>query len=119
MKKNLLLVLLSILTVIWSMGQKAPEKELFMDINEKTVIDLSDFSTSQIVENSSVRGALNEGFEGTDFPPIGWKVINDGDTYTWDRFADSYIISGTASAGIRYHSTVIFIIFDKKLQHLI
>ena len=106
MKKNLLLVLLSILTVIWSMGQKAPEKELFMDINEKTVIDLSDFSTSQIVENSSVRGALNEGFEGTDFPPIGWKVINDGDTYTWDRFADSYIISGTASAGIRYHSTV-------------
>ncbi|NLK14930.1 MAG: choice-of-anchor D domain-containing protein [Bacteroidales bacterium] len=106
MKKNLLLVLLSILTVTWSMGQKAPEKELFMDINEKTVIDLSDFSTSQIVENSSVRGALNEGFEGTDFPPIGWKVINDGDTYTWDRFADSYIISGTASAGIRYHSSV-------------
>jgi len=87
MKKNLFLILLSLLTVTWSMGQKAPEKEKeqYRDIDVTATIDLSDFMTKQSVKSSSLRGPLNEGFEDETFPPPGWKVINDGDTYGWVR----------------------------------
>ena len=34
------------------------------------------------VNNSGLRSALAEGFEGT-FPPAGWSVINDGDANGW------------------------------------
>jgi hypothetical protein len=47
---------------------------------------------------------LNEGFEGTTFPPSGWSVINLGDANTWVRFT-SYPRTGLASASITYSAT--------------
>jgi hypothetical protein len=46
---------------------------------------------------------LDEGFEGTAFPPAGWRVINDGDSNTWFRNTDSPI-SGSADAKITFSS---------------
>jgi hypothetical protein len=47
---------------------------------------------------------LSEGFEGTDFPPAGWEVINGGDANTWVRYTSSPY-AGTACASIAYGST--------------
>jgi hypothetical protein len=46
---------------------------------------------------------LAEGFEGTNFPPSGWTVVNsDGGAYTWVRLSNaSYAHTGSASASIQ------------------
>ncbi|HPE98808.1 MAG TPA: choice-of-anchor J domain-containing protein, partial [Chitinophagales bacterium] len=46
---------------------------------------------------------LSEGFEGTDFPPAGWKVINGGGPTTWVRYTLTPN-TGTACAAIQYSS---------------
>lgn len=106
MKKNLILILLSLFVATWAIGQSATERVLSTKIDKATTaIDPSDFNTKPIVENSSIRSVLNEGFESTLFPPAGWKVINGGSPdQTWIRYT-STPISGTASASIRYHGT--------------
>ena len=48
---------------------------------------------------------INEGFEGTTFPPTGWSVINGGDANTWDRNVSSYSHTGTACAAILWSYT--------------
>ena len=53
---------------------------------------------------SSFAQNLSEGFEGTDFPPAGWKVINGGDANTWVRYTTTPY-AGTACASIAYGST--------------
>lgn len=45
-----------------------------------------------------------EGFEEEEFPPAGWKVINDGGPNKWERVTENPI-SGIASARIWYNST--------------
>ena len=105
MRKNLILILLSLFVATWAVGQT--EKTLPTTKIDKatTAIDLSDFNTKPIVENSSTRSGLNEGFEGTLFPPVGWKVIDGGSIgQTWEIYTSSPI-SGNASAAIRYHSS--------------
>ncbi|HQO50194.1 MAG TPA: choice-of-anchor J domain-containing protein, partial [Bacteroidales bacterium] len=71
--------------------------------NETVLVDLLDY-TSGGSQTSYYRGNLNEGFEGTTFPPLGWKVINGGDANTWVRYATTPI-TGTASAAITYGAT--------------
>lgn len=97
---------MSLFMATWAIGQNAPERAIPKSEIGKatTVTDLSDFKTEPIVKNSSTRSALNEGFEGTEFPPPGWKVINGGSSdQTWVRYTDNPI-TGTASASIRYHA---------------
>ncbi|PKP45362.1 MAG: hypothetical protein CVT94_18270, partial [Bacteroidetes bacterium HGW-Bacteroidetes-11] len=47
---------------------------------------------------------LSEGFEGIDFPPAGWKVINGGATNTWVRYTLTPR-TGSACAAISYAAT--------------
>ncbi len=66
---------------------------------------LNEFSVTNVhAQPEFYRGNLNEGFEGTTFPPLGWKVINGGDANTWVRYATTPI-TGTASAAITYGAT--------------
>ncbi|HOY85561.1 MAG TPA: choice-of-anchor J domain-containing protein [Candidatus Syntrophosphaera sp.] len=48
--------------------------------------------------------ALTEGFEGTTFPPEGWRVINGGGANTWVRSSSAYH-SGSYGASIMYNAT--------------
>ncbi|HON17832.1 MAG TPA: choice-of-anchor J domain-containing protein, partial [Salinivirgaceae bacterium] len=105
MRRNLFLTFLLLLTVTWSMGQKDPAKEKEAALQEAfQPVDLSKFVTTPVVQNKGSKAVLNEGFEGTTFPPDGWKVINGGDDNTWTRYT-STPITGTASASIFYSST--------------
>ncbi len=54
-----------------------------------------------LVTISFTYGQLNEGFEGTTFPPTGWSVINLGDANTWVR-ATANMRTGVACASIMY-----------------
>lgn len=47
---------------------------------------------------------INEGFEGTTFPPDGWTAVNTLGTNVWNR-STSYYHSGVASAFVNYQST--------------
>ena len=108
MRKNLFILLLSLLTATWAIGQKAPESE---HPKEKggaiTATDLTGFKNKPVVQNTPPKGALlNESFSGTEFPPPGWRVINYGSIdLTWERFtgAGSYTpITAPASVVIPY-----------------
>ena len=47
---------------------------------------------------------LNEGFEGTTFPPQGWSVYNeDGGSNTWERYT-SYCRTGSGCASVEYET---------------
>jgi len=48
--------------------------------------------------------SLNEGFEGTTFPPEGWTVINGGGTNAWVRYTSGYR-TGVACTSIGYNAT--------------
>jgi len=107
MKRNLLVIVLSLSTAIWSIGQEAPEWAGVKDTGKATkAMDLSDFKSKQFIKGSSLEeGDFFEGFEGSVFPPAGWQVISGGSTdRTWKRDTD-YIISGNASVSISYHSS--------------
>ncbi|MDY0078804.1 MAG: choice-of-anchor J domain-containing protein, partial [Bacteroidales bacterium] len=90
----------------------AQSKPIKPDQNELSAIEETAvlFDQGQLTPNRDLRspvcpsGNLSEGFEGTIFPPAGWKVINGGDANTWTRYT-STPITGTASAAIGYGST--------------
>lgn len=49
---------------------------------------------------------LNEGFEGTVFPPEGWTIANNDGGNTWVRNTTStYVHTGSACASILYNAT--------------
>lgn len=54
--------------------------------------------------NQKGRATLNEGFENEVFPPKNWKVINGGDSKTWER-TTSQFYSGVACAVISYSTS--------------
>jgi hypothetical protein len=104
MKRNLLAIILSLLTVTWSTGQEMPKKtRADKEINKVlTTIGPSGFRAKQFVKSSSLGEAFYEGFEGETFPPAGWKVINGGSPdETWERYTNNPI-TGNASASIWY-----------------
>ena len=47
---------------------------------------------------------LSEGFEGTTFPPDGWRVINGGGANAWTRYTTGPHV-GTACASISWNTT--------------
>ena len=58
-----------------------------------------------IVSGYAADFVIKETFEGEEFPPAGWKIINDGSpTRTWERYTDSPI-RGNSSAIILYSSS--------------
>ncbi|HZK09298.1 MAG TPA: choice-of-anchor J domain-containing protein [Bacteroidales bacterium] len=45
-----------------------------------------EFTSELFINNKdAITASLNEGFEGSTFPPEGWKVINNGDPNSWIR----------------------------------
>ena len=105
MKKNLITIVLLLLTATWSVGQKSPKLfTLSGEVEKLKAASQSGFKTKQSVKSSFQAEGFYEGFEGSVFPPAGWKVINDGSSdRTWERYTD-YPISGSASAYISYSS---------------
>ena len=95
MKRNLLAIVLLLLTVTWSTGQEAPKKaHANKEIGKVlTASGLSGFKAKQFVKSSPLEeGYLSEGFEGETFPPARWKVINGGSPgKTWERYTDNPI----------------------------
>ena len=107
MKRNLLVIILLLLTKIWSIGQEAPEWAVANETGEAIVAkSLSDFKVKQSIKGSSLEEVFYEGFEGEEFPPAGWKIIEGGSPdRTWERYVGDSVrnpIAGNASACIRY-----------------
>ena len=76
MKRNLLVIILLLLTKIWSIGQEAPEWAVTNETGEAVMaMSLSDFKVKQSIKGSSLEEVFYEGFEGEEFPPAGWKII--------------------------------------------
>ncbi len=57
-----------------------------------------------LLVSTSIFAQLNEGFEGTTFPPTGWTVINGGDAGTWIRYTTTPH-TGVACAAISFGTT--------------
>jgi hypothetical protein len=76
------------------------EKRVDLSIQKKEVSTSSNAIIKSIT-NQKDRTVLSEGFEGTTFPPAEWKVINNGDSYTW--YQESLTPnSGNGDAAIMY-----------------
>jgi hypothetical protein len=71
-------------------------------INDAVVINTNPFEYAVFLNQIYI---LNEGFEGTTFPPEGWEIVDrDGDGHNWARTPGSATIqpnSGTAMASSR------------------
>ncbi len=68
--------------------------------------DADRLTTSEASMPTSGRILLDEGFEGEDFPPVGWTVYNlDGETPQWAR-TTTQAYSGAASAWHTFNLSV-------------
>jgi uncharacterized repeat protein (TIGR02543 family) len=101
MKRILTLLLALLLVSSYAMSNEKASTDKKYASNEN--IDLSSIKQAESTQ-SQTRGNLIEGFEGTIFPPDGWRVINGGGANTWARFTTTPI-TGTASASILYNAT--------------
>ena len=107
MKRSLLVIILSLLTAVWSIGQGVPERARVKETGKAIMAtDLSDFEAKQSIKGSSLEETFYEGFEGEVFPPARWKIIEGGSPdRTWERYVGDSVrnpIAGNASACIRY-----------------
>ncbi|MEO0202769.1 MAG: choice-of-anchor J domain-containing protein, partial [candidate division WOR-3 bacterium] len=80
-------------------------------IETKEPIQYNPYSKFQIFYKKSgshiLGGPLNEGFEGSQFPPSGWSVYNlDNGQQTWVRYTSS-CRTGVACASVRYESSTL------------
>jgi len=115
-KTTILRWLFSILLIaFWGFGTAlAQDFNRYLDPNDKAAIaeEMKTFlleSGRFVDENKSpgIRGcatSLDEGFEGVDFPPAGWTVINGGEPFTWGKWY-GMAHTGNIAAGILYGST--------------
>ena len=106
--RKTVLTLATLLIAGWAFAQHSLFEAKDFSAKKNTIIekseDIQDYTYVPSKTNQKGKSNLNEGFEGTTFPPEGWKVINGGGANTWVRYTTTPI-SGTASASILYNAT--------------
>jgi archaellum component FlaF (FlaF/FlaG flagellin family) len=70
----------------------------------KNIISTTSLLMMFFVTPLSFAQNLNEGFEGSTFPPEDWSVINDGGSNTWVSYGTTPN-TGASSAAISYNTT--------------
>lgn len=103
-------------TVLFGATANAQEKAIKRTSNQGSEISLgsqevakkgavsTEYTYKPSITNQKGKAALNEGFEGTVFPPDGWALYNGGDAGTWVRYTTTPY-SGVACAAISFGST--------------
>lgn len=103
-------------TVLFGATANAQEKAIKRTSNQGSEISLgsqevakkgavsTEYTYKPSITNQKGKAALNEGFEGTLFPPDGWSLYNGGDAGTWVRYTTTPY-TGVACAAIAYGST--------------
>jgi len=94
------------LSVISQNAKQLSEKMFQKDSRVYQPTTNNPFKFSEYLNNQTKTNLINEGFEGTTFPPTGWtkQNLNANPTYQWKKGTSGY--SGSSCAMVEYDITL-------------